>query len=149
MKLAEGYEVELGRLLPEVIDLRAKILRPGLDRSTASFAGDEDPEAIHAIVRYRSRVIGVGSLVPEPYEHRPALRLRGMAVEDDFRGQGVGSTVLEALLGFSQAPNSPGSGLVWCLARVRARSLYERYGFVVDGDAFEIEPIGVHVRMPR
>ncbi|MCI2976262.1 MAG: GNAT family N-acetyltransferase [Ferrimicrobium sp.] len=146
--------VELGHVTPEVIELRARILRAGQDRSTAYFPGDEAPDALHALAWHDGEVVGVGSLIPEAYEHQMARRLRGMAVEGSYRGLGVGSAILEVLLGLDPGSEPDATRrnrveLVWCLARVRARSLYERYGFVVVGDEFVIEPIGPHVRMVR
>jgi predicted GNAT family N-acyltransferase len=36
---------------------------------------------------------------------------------------------------------------VWCNARTRARTLYERVGFVVASEEFEPPDIGPHYRM--
>jgi predicted GNAT family N-acyltransferase len=36
---------------------------------------------------------------------------------------------------------------VWCNARVRARSLYERAGFTVVSEEFDVPEIGPHLVM--
>lgn len=150
-----GLAIEVGAITPEVIDIRARILRAGMDPATAHFAGDESSGAVHAVARFEGRAVGVGSLMPEPIEERPGLRLRGMAVEPEFRGQGIGAAILTRLLGVAEAGVLDGQfvekehQLVWCLARVRARSLYERHGFIVVGAEFVVEGIGPHVQMIR
>jgi hypothetical protein len=38
---------------------------------------------------------------------------------------------------------------VWCNARSPARGFYEREGFTIEGDTFEIAGIGPHFLMAR
>jgi GNAT superfamily N-acetyltransferase len=158
MKRDDELSIEVGEITAEVIDVRARILRAGMDPATAHFPGDENSKSVHAVARLSGQVVGVGSLIPEAIGDRPALRLRGMAVEAEFRGQGIGSAILERLLEVSHAradeisSTASGAGeyqLIWCLARVGARSLYERHGFVAVGAEFVIEGIGAHVQMSR
>lgn len=40
-----------------------------------------------------------------------------------------------------------GGTLLWCYARVPARTLYERAGMTALGEPFEIPPIGPHELM--
>jgi GNAT superfamily N-acetyltransferase len=158
MNRNDELTIEVGEITDEVIDVRARILRAGMDPATAHFPGDEHSCAVHAVARLGGQLVGVGSLIPEAIGDRPALRLRGMAVEAEFRGQGIGAAILERLLKNSHARpdgiSSMESGvgeheLIWCLARVGARSLYERHGFVAVGAEFVIEGIGAHVQMLR
>lgn len=88
------------------------------------------------------RLVSVGFIAPtgEPGE----WRVRGMATSPEARGRGAGSAVLEALVAHARAQ---GATLVWCNARVRAHTLYERAGFRVVSDVFEIPGIGPHYRM--
>ena len=71
-------------------------------------------------------------------------RVRGMATKPDARGRGAGSGVLQALV---QHAVAHGATRVWCNARTRARTLYERVGFVVASEEFEPPDIGPHYRM--
>jgi len=75
-----------------------------------------------------------------------AWRLRAMATEDGFRGQGLGGRVLIAIVDHVA---STGGGLLWCSARIRAVSFYERAGFSTLGDVYEEPAIGTHVLMWR
>jgi GNAT superfamily N-acetyltransferase len=71
-------------------------------------------------------------------------RVRGMATEPEARGRGAGSAVLTALIDHAR---ENGATLVWCNARIGARTLYERAGFAVVSEQFEIDGIGPHYRM--
>ncbi|WP_298211662.1 GNAT family N-acetyltransferase [Ferrimicrobium sp.] len=152
---SKDVTVGLGPPSPEVLDLRARILRAGLDPSTANFARDDDPLAVHAVARLGGKVVGVGSLLPEELDGLPGYRVRGMAVEQGYRGKGIGATILVRLL---EATDDDGvnaqsmqrgrdASVIWCHARIGARRLYERHGFAVVGDVFVIEGIGPHVLM--
>ncbi len=69
-----------------------------------------------------------------------------MATAPDWRGRGLGTAVLDALIDHAAAH---GGGLVWCNARVPARRLYERAGLVARGAVFDIPGIGPHIQMWR
>jgi len=75
-----------------------------------------------------------------------AWRLRAMATEDGFRGQGLGRRVLDTIVDHVA---STGGGLLWCGARIRAVSFYGRAGFSTLGDVYEEPVIGTHVLMWR
>jgi GNAT superfamily N-acetyltransferase len=67
-----------------------------------------------------------------------------MATRRDARGRGAGSRILEALV---QHAIEHGATRVWCNARTPAHRLYERAGFAVASDEFELPHIGPHYRM--
>jgi ribosomal protein S18 acetylase RimI-like enzyme len=70
--------------------------------------------------------------------------VRGMATDAPARGGGAGTAVLEALLDHATAQ---GASRVWASVRTPARSLYERAGFRVISEEFELPDIGPHVLM--
>jgi len=139
------FEVVGGAPPEEVLELRRVVLRNGGPLDSARFLGEEGAGATHVLARAAGVLVGVGTLLPEPLDGAPGWRVRGMAVASEWRGQGVGSSILAALCGI--APE--GGGVFWCRARVRARSLYLRHGFVPYGEVYEIEGIGPHVTMVR
>jgi ribosomal protein S18 acetylase RimI-like enzyme len=103
--------------------------------------GDEDPRAGHVALRDESgEVVAVGSVVPEG----AGWRVRGMATAPAARGRGLGAQALRELLEHARAQ---GASLVWCNAREPAVGLYERAGFVVVGEPFDVPGIGPHRRM--
>jgi ribosomal protein S18 acetylase RimI-like enzyme len=67
-----------------------------------------------------------------------------MASHPDVRGQGFGEAVLKAILEWVGADDS---GDLWCNARETAIRFYERHGFRIIGERFEIPNAGPHFRM--
>jgi|GEM_PF-430217 len=134
----------------DCLPLRERILRPGQAPSAYTYASDDDPRALHFGLRAGKQLVGVASLLPEPRSAGgpggpgpEQWRLRGMAVEADRRGQGLGRMLLQAVQAVAQ---QRGGGL-WFTARVPVRPFYERYGCRVEGDVFDLPGGGPHVLM--
>lgn len=124
----------------EVVDVRHAVLRAGRPRTDAIWPGDD--EGRHWIARHRDRTIGVVTVMPRPHpaDGRPGQQLRGMAVLEDWQGKGIGSALLAAVHRDLAEP-------MWCNARIRAVSFYERHGWSVTSETFDIEGVGPHRRM--
>ncbi len=127
-----------------VMPLRSEVLRAGQPREAAEFAGDDQPDTLHLAVFDGADIVGVASVLREVLPAMPsadAWRIRGMASAPDMRGRGIGSALLASC---ERHAREQGATLLWCNARVRARSLYERAGMTVLGEPFDIKPIGLH-----
>jgi GNAT superfamily N-acetyltransferase len=131
--------------LAEVLGLRHAELRPGLPLATASFDGDDEPETLHVVAIDGDEVVGCASFMRRPYGGRPAYQLRGMATRADRRGTGVGAAVLR----FGVDALRGDTALLWCNARVAAVRFYERQGWTVVSDVFDIPTVGPHHVMTR
>jgi predicted GNAT family N-acyltransferase len=70
--------------------------------------------------------------------------LRGMATDPAVRGSGVGRLLVGD--GLTRVARL-GGDLVWCDARAVAAGFYERMGFTVVTEPYEISPIGPHLGM--
>jgi GNAT superfamily N-acetyltransferase len=128
--------------MAETRPLRQSILRP---HQTLDELAAHEPEDGFAVGAFEGGdLIAVGFIGPDGDED--AWRVRGMATVAEARGRGAGTAVLEALV--THAREHRGTR-VWCNARTPARSLYERAGFVVASDEFEIPQIGPHFVMER
>ncbi len=129
--------------------LRLKVLRPGGILEDVDFANDRLAGGFHLGVQIGEHRIAVGSFYPEAH---PALtgwkqfRLRGMATHPDFQGQGAGAKLIAFALEHLKAQHAD---VLWCNARVKAKSFYDRAGFVVHGELFDIPGIGGHYVMYR
>ena len=77
--------------------LRESILRTGQPKENWTFDSDDDPKAIHLAMKDCDDIVAIVSLLPEEKEGY-LWRLRGMAVKEALRGQGVGQQLLVALL---------------------------------------------------
>jgi len=145
--------------------LRTRVLRPGwLSGETLTFEADEATSTYHFGL-VDSEESGDGSVVAvltwlrqsAPSEVREAAslqpdevtyRLRGMAVAEEWRGQGLGARLLESSL-VRLGLKAPACEIGWCNARESAVTFYEKQGFEVVGERFEIEGIGPHRAMWR
>lgn len=147
------------RLIPAATthDLRLRVLRPGQPPERADYGADQHPSAFHlGAFTTDGRLVGVASFYHEPFPqdaHHPAYdeeaddwRLRGMAVEPDLQGQGVGRALIDA--GVERLVAKKG-GWLWCNARTTAEPFYTALGFDTFGDPFEMAEIGTHYLMAR
>lgn len=132
----------------ETIDLRWEVLRPGFPRETAVFPGDE--QAIHLGVFQEDRLVGVASLYDAAYPGEESddhwLQLRGMATAPDARGSGCGR---ELLVACETAAREVGISSLWCNARRVAVGFYEKHGWKITSQEFDIPSVGPHFRMQR
>jgi GNAT superfamily N-acetyltransferase len=139
--LARVKDLDVRELpIAETRPLRQAVLRP--HQSESDLAAHEAGDAFAVGTFVDGQLVAVGFVVPEGGPG--AWRVRGMATEPEARGQGAGAAVLDALV--RHALDS-GAQRIWCNARVRARSLYERGGFVVASDEFDLPEIGPHYVM--
>ncbi len=132
--------------------LRREVLRPGA-RLDEALQDDEAPGA-RGFAAFTDDAVPIAcglvlpAAPPAPLRARVGrdlgFRLRGMATVPEHRGEGAGTLVLAACMDYVA---EAGGGLLWCHARVPARSLYERAGFAVEGEPFEEPGIGPHLLM--
>lgn len=132
--------------------LRQRVLRPYLTLAEMKpLPGEQGPGSVHlAALTPDDEVVGTGMLLREPFSRMPertdAWRLRGMAVDADRRGHGIGAAVLGRMI---EHVAGHGGGLIWCNARLLARSFYQRAGFSAVGAEWDEPLIGPHVTMWR
>jgi len=122
-------------------ELRESILRPGQPKENWTFVEDNNLRTIHLAVEQEGEIIAIVSLLPEANPDCPnhPWRLRGMAVKEDLRGQGVGQLLLEELVAMVEEG-------VWCTARKNVQAFYAKNGFEIFGDEFTMNEMP-HVRM--
>jgi GNAT superfamily N-acetyltransferase len=111
-------------------DLRRRLLRshrPGLPVRNPE---DALPGTFHlAEVDDDGALLGVASFTRDG----SAARLRGMAVEPDAQGHGVGRLLMDAAL---ERLRNEGVQRLWCHARNGALGFYERFGMRLVGEGF-------------
>lgn len=127
---------------PDTRALRQAILRP--HQSLDELAAHEPGDGYAAGAFDGGSLVAVGFIGPDG--DPGAWRVRGMATVPEARGRGAGTAVLDALVTHAR---DQGATRIWCNARTPARSLYERAGFAVTSDEFEIPHIGPHIVMER
>jgi GNAT superfamily N-acetyltransferase len=131
--------------LDDIIDLRHRMLRQGLARDAAVFEGDRDSSSLHFGAFTNGTLIGCATLHASKWDDEPAWQLRGMAVDNSYQRTGIGADILQSIEAELQAAN--GRTLLWCNARVPAAPFYEKLGWRIVSEMFEIPTAGPHVRM--
>jgi len=108
----------------------------------AELASHEPPDA-YAVGAFASEeLVSVGFVAPDGQPG--SWRVRGMATAPHARGRGAGTFVLGALVAYATEHQAR---RIWANVRTPARSLYERAGFRVTSEQFELPEIGPHVVM--
>jgi GNAT superfamily N-acetyltransferase len=133
--------------------LRRKHLAPTGALEEVTYRSDANPTARHfAAMDENDRIVGIGSLHmedrvagQEPFGS-PGMRLRAFAVEDDWRGRGVGVALVEAAL---EVGREAGVVEVWGNARTGNLEFYARTGFSEVSSEFELPGLGPHVVVAR
>jgi len=126
-------------------EVRRSVLRPHQDASELVYPGDDDRESIHLGVVDGESIVAILSMYHMAREGEAnGWRIRGMASVPAVRGTGYGRELVE--MARDRAWGIDRSE-IWCNARESAFGFYEKLGFVVVGDLFEIEGIGVHAVM--
>lgn len=126
----------------ECIPLRSKVLRPLHPLEACHYP--QDPAAVHFGVFVSGELMSIVTAHPEDkkeFEKPGQWRIRGMATEPAFQGFGYGGEALAALLQWGREKKLP---LFWCNAREKAIPFYERHGFTVESELFDIAGIGPH-----
>ena len=142
-----GRRVLLRRAaLDEILALRHAVLRPGLPAASAAFDGDVAPDTRHFGAFDGRTAIACLSFMRRDRDGE-AYQLRGMATAAAVRGAGVG----RALLRFADEALAAETGIrgLWCNARVESIGFYERVGWRVVSDVFEVPGVGPHRVMVR
>lgn len=133
--------------LEEVVGLREAVLIRGTDRDTPYFEGDRDETTLHFGAFFGDRVLGCLSFMRNEWMEKPAWQLRGMAIDPEFRGAGVGARLLakaeEALVGQSDIRQ------LWCNARSGAVGFYRKQGWTAVSEEFQIPGVGPHYKMTK
>jgi len=130
-----------------VLPLRHSILRAGREREAAHAKQDALPGTRHLAACANDVVVGVATHFPDDTPLAPERRgerLRGMAVDEAWRGRGVGRALVRAVV---DAARDRGADILWANARDSALGFYTVIGFHVEGDGFvdDVMHLGHHV----
>ena len=129
----------------ETLDLRFRTLIVGTRRTSPNFDGDEDPNTRHYGAFEGSECVGCLRFNLNEWEAEPAWQLRGMAIEERFRGKRIGASLLEEAIADVLANHAVHR--FWCNARETAVGFYVKQGWKVASDKFEVEGVGPHFKM--
>lgn len=128
----------------ESIIVRHPVLRPGRPIESCHFDGDDLLSTSHFGLFLENQLAGVISAFKAQnklFSEENQYQIRGMAVLSEFQKKGFG----EALLEYCENEIRLKSGnLIWFNARETAIGFYEKSGYEILGDPFEIPDVGPH-----
>jgi GNAT superfamily N-acetyltransferase len=129
--------------------LRSVVLLDGHSESSR-FHGDDEASTLHLAVYLNERIVAVSTICREALRGANSdttsdttsdtqWRLRGVAVESELRGQGLGRLLVKMCIDHAQ---KQGGQLVWCMARESARAFYESLEFTSTTPPFTLASHG-------
>ena len=128
----------------ETIIVRHPVLRPGRPIESCHFDGDDLPTTSHFGLFLENQLAGVISAFKAQsklFSEENQYQIRGMSVLSEFQKKGFG----EALLEYCENEIRIKKGeLIWFNARETAVGFYEKSGYGILGDSFEIPDVGPH-----
>jgi len=126
------------------LPLRQKVLKPFLHADDCVNPGDDAPTTFHLGLFHERKLVTICTFVSEPspiFNAGNPFRLRGMATDPNYHGQGFGQVLLQHGMVLLKQQYCD---LVWCNARIKAFGFYEKMGFRFHGPLFEMDRIGAH-----
>lgn len=136
-------EVDVAAILP----IRQKVLRDGKALEFCEMPGDNLPSTTHLGIYYNDKLVGIASLMKDnhpDFSNNSQLRLRGMAVLQDYQKKQLGKLLLEEAVHTAKAKKYD---ILWFNARNIAVEFYKKFNFSVKGDLFMMEDVGPHFLM--
>lgn len=132
----------------ETYSLRLEMLWPHFDKKEdCGLSIDKDDGTFHVGAFDKGRIVSIATFLKEKNdvfgdEHQ--YRLRAMASLPLARGKGFGKRVID--LGKKEMVMK-GATLLWCDARKSALDFYNKIGFTMIGDFYNVPKIGLHKLM--
>jgi predicted GNAT family N-acyltransferase len=140
--------IELKRISSDTArTLRRVVLKKNQPDSEFFYPDDDSETTFHGGLFFDNQLIAVASMFKQKHPLKDlenSWRLRGMAVSHKYQRNGYGNKVLEFCIKNIKNSNAK---ILWCNARLEAVGFYEKYGFKIVSDLFEIQNIGPHYVM--
>ena len=130
----------------ETYPLRIEILRNGIAENY-HFVGDNLESSFHLGAFNNDLLIGIVTFIKKEHpklNDTYSYQLRGMAVSQKLQKQGVGKLLVQKSYKFFKEIKC---NLLWCNAREIAVEFYQKMGFSIKGNRFQIPAIGTHYTM--
>ena len=142
-----SVEVEaVHQVTDELVDAAARLL-PQLSSSAAPLSIDELTRiASHQattlfIARSQGIIVGMLTLVTFPLPSGLRARIEDVVVDQDARGQGLGTALTRAALDMAQQQGARSIDLTSRTSRVAANRLYQQLGFQLrDSNVYRYQP---------
>lgn len=131
----------------DLLPLRNTVLRDGkLTPNECRFPTDKFEGNFHLGYFIKGELTSIASFHPQSYGQfkGEGYQIRGMATIEKYRGQGIGTKLLNFGLVYLREQRA---NYVWCNARKKALKFYQDIGFEIVSPEFDIPGIGAHHAM--
>jgi len=131
----------------ETYPVRHPVLRTNRPIETCRFEGDELETTKHYGLFIQEKLVGVTTLMQSSndfFENKHQFQMRGMAILSHHQGQGLGAQLIREV---EKNIEDYETAVLWFHARMTAVPFYEKMGFEIKGNSFEIQEIGTHFVM--
>ncbi|MGB5418163.1 GNAT family N-acetyltransferase [Algibacter sp.] len=111
------------------------------------FDGDNLETTIHLGIFIDTKIVGICSFFKNQntnLQNVSQYQLRGMAVLKTHQGKNLGKIILKH---GEQLLKEKNTKIIWCNAREVAVPFYEKTGYQITGNPFNISDIGLHYMM--
>ena len=140
-------EVEAVRQVTDELVEACQRLLPQLSSSPAPLSVDDLTNVVNHqattlfVARSRGVVVGMLTLVTFPLPSGLRARIEDVVVDQDARGQGIGTALTTAALGLAQQQGARSIDLTSRISRVAANRLYQQLGFQLrDSNVYRYQP---------
>jgi ribosomal protein S18 acetylase RimI-like enzyme len=127
--------------------VRHPILRNGKPIESCLFEGDDLPTTQHFGLYENDKLEGVISLFKNNnslFKDKFQVQIRGMAVLENNQRKGFGCLLVEHSENVLKLQNL---SLIWFNARENAIGFYQKMGYEITGNSFDIPDVGIHYIM--
>jgi ribosomal protein S18 acetylase RimI-like enzyme len=128
----------------DVLPLRSSVLREGkITPNDMRYATDNAESTLHLGYFIKGELVSILSIHPQHYGQfkGEGYQMRGVATVEKYRGQGIGTKLLNFALVYLQGQKA---NYLWCNGRKRALKFYQNAGFEIVSPEFELPPAGPH-----
>ena len=129
--------------------VRQPVLRPGKGIETCIFDGDDLPTTIHFGVFDENELVGVISIFKASHSlftDDNQFQIRGMAVLESQQKKGLGEKLVLHAEDYIRKQQGE---RIWFNAREIAVGFYQKMGYAIIGDVFNIPTVGPHYAMHK
>jgi len=127
--------------------VRQEVLRKGKPIETCYFEGDDAVTTTHFGIELNKKIIGIVSVYQvnsKLFFDEHQFQIRGMAVLEAHQQKGYGALLIERAEKYCFDLKA---SVIWFNAREKAVPFYEKSGYQIIGNSFEIPEVGTHFVM--
>jgi ribosomal protein S18 acetylase RimI-like enzyme len=128
----------------ETFPVRHPVLRAGKPLESCHFEGDDLESTTHFGVFQENSLVGVVSIFEAKnklFIEDSQFQIRGMAILERHQKKGFGEELVNYAEHYIRKQNGE---IIWFNARINAVGFYEKLGYKITGDPFDIGDIGKH-----